>query len=274
MIDPGPGRPVAIVEGIGLGESPRWRDGRLWYCDWLDGEVLSVRPDGSDRVVHARLDGFPICIDWDLDGRLLVVEGAHRRVVRETTQGVEIVADLSTISDAPWNEIATHPSGRVYVNGVGFDLMAGEAPTTGQIAMIDTDGSVHRVADALAFPNGMTFTDGGSRLVVAESHGGRITSFGVAPDGDLVDRTTLADLAGSAPDGLAAAVDGSVWYADVPNRHCRRIDAAGAVVETIDIDRGCFSCALSPTGMLFVTAAVWDDRTFATRRGALFRVDR
>jgi sugar lactone lactonase YvrE len=29
-----------IVDRIGVGESPRWRDGRVWFCDWLSGEVL------------------------------------------------------------------------------------------------------------------------------------------------------------------------------------------------------------------------------------------
>ncbi|MEO1060379.1 MAG: SMP-30/gluconolactonase/LRE family protein [Actinomycetota bacterium] len=270
-----PGRPVPVVEGLGLGESPRWRDGRVWFCDWLEGQVMSVTPDGADRIVHAELDGFPICIDWDVEGHLLFVDGAGRRVLRRVDGGgTELVAELSSISDRPWNEIAAHPSGRVYVNGVGFDLLAGEPPAMGQIAVIEPDGTARAVAGDLAFPNGMVFVDGGRRLVVAESHAGRLTSFAVTSSGELVDRSTIADLPGSAPDGLAAAPDGSIWYADVPNRHCRRIDPTGAVAETVPVDRGCFSCALSPAGTLFVTATVWDDRTFASRRGVLLRVDR
>ena len=190
---------------------------------------------------------------------------------RDGVDGLELVADLVAISDAPWNEIATHPSGRVYVNGVGFDMTAGDAPTSGHIAVIDTDGSVRQVADELAFPNGMAIAAAGAQLVVAESHAGRITSFTIAPDGDLTDRATLAELPGDAPDGLCVAGDGTIWYADVPNRHCRRIGLDGTVIKTTTADRGCFSCTLSPDGDLFITANVWDEHTFTTRRGVLYR---
>jgi sugar lactone lactonase YvrE len=30
-----------FVSGIKMGESPRWRDGRFWMCDWIAGEVLA-----------------------------------------------------------------------------------------------------------------------------------------------------------------------------------------------------------------------------------------
>ena len=238
---------VPIVDDIGLGESPRWHQGRVWYCDWLDRTVISVDPDGGDRIVHARLDGFPICIDSDLDGQLLIVDGAQRQVLRGGVDGLELVADLAAVSEAPWNEIVTHPSGRVYVNGVGFDMMAGDEPTTGQIAVIDQDGSVRKVADDLAFPNGMAVVADGARLVVAESHAGRITSFTISPDGDLTDRATLAELPGSAPDGLCVAGHGTIWYADVPNRHCRRIGLGGNVIETITADQDASRARCHPT---------------------------
>jgi sugar lactone lactonase YvrE len=263
--------PVPIVDDIGLGESPRWHRGRVWYCDWLDHSVVSVSPDGRDRIVHARLAWFPICIDWDLDGRLLIVEGAEHRVIREHAGGFEPLADLAPVSSAPWNEIASHPSGRIYVNGIGFDMVGGEEPTTGQIAVIELDGSVRPVADDLAFPNGLAIAADGSELFVAESHAGRITSYTVTPEGDLTDRVTIAEFPGSAPDGVCLAPDGTIWYADVPNRHCRRVSPDGGVVETIDVDRGCFSCTLSPAGDLFITAAVWDQHTFTSRRGVLYR---
>ncbi len=272
MTEPRRSRPEPVVEGIAFGESPRWHRNSVWYCDWVDGEVISVTPDGGDRIVHARLDGFPVCIDWDADDRLLVVDGARRRLLREHSEGLEAVADLASVSDAPWNEIVTHRSGRVYVNGVGFDMMAGEEPATGQIAVVEQDGSVREVAADLAFPNGMVVTADGSQLIVAESHAARISSFAIAPDGGLSDRATLAEIPGSAPDGLCLAADGSIWYADVPNRHCRHITPDGAIIETIDVDRGCFSCALSPADDLYITANTWDDNTFESRSGVLYRV--
>lgn len=264
--------PALVVDGIAFGESVRWHDGRLWFCDWIDGDVISVASDGADRTVHAHLDAFPLCVDWDRDHRLLIVDGAGRQLVVMIEGERRVLADLAEVSDKPWNEIAAHPSGRIFVNGIGFDMMAGEEPASGQIAVVETDGSIRRVADGLAFPNGMVVSGDGSTLLVAESQAGRITSFSIGEHGDLGPPVVFADVPGSAPDGLCLAPNGSVWYADVPNRRCQRVADGGEVMETITFDRGCFSCALSPDGALFVAATVWDADTFATRRGVVYRV--
>ncbi len=54
-------------------------------------------------------------------------------------------------------------------------------------------------------------------------------------------------------------VEGAIWYADVPNRHCVRVREGGDVLQTITTDRGCFSCALGgSTGRtLFIVATEW-----------------
>ena len=98
-----------------------------------------------------------------------------------------------------------------------------------------------------------------------------VTSFTIAPNGNLADRAALAEIPDSAPDGLCPVTDGTIWYADVPNRHCRRITDHDAIVEAVEADRGCFSCAVSPDGTLLITANVWDDKTFVSGRGVLFR---
>jgi sugar lactone lactonase YvrE len=263
--------PELILNDIAFGESPRWHQGRIWFCDWVDGDVVSVEREGSDRTTHAHTDGFPICIDWDLDGNLLIVDGSSRQLLRQLADTTQVIADLSTSANGPWNEIVAHPMGQMYVNGIGFDMMAGEPPTTGVIACVDPGGKARVVAGDLAFPNGMAINTRGDTLVVAESHAGRITSFRIQPDGDLSDRAVFAKIASSAPDGLCFTADGTIWYADVPNRHCQHLDPTGNVIDTIEFDRGCFSCAISPEGELFVTATVWDTDTFSTRRGVLYR---
>ncbi len=260
-----------VVDGIAFGESPRWRNHRIWFCDWADGDVRSVDSVGHDPQTHAHVDGFPVCIDWDCEGRLLVVSGRAKQLLREAGDGLEVFTDLSTVSDRPWNEVVGHESGNVYVNGIGYDMMSGEPVSTGQIAVVDEAGSGRLVADDLAFPNGMALTSDGAVLAVAESHAGRITAFTVDGSGELVDRRLFAEIPGSAPDGICFAADGTVWYADVPNRHCQRVSERGEVLETVEVDRGCFSCAVAPNGDLYITATIWDSDTFSTRRGVLYR---
>ena len=61
-----------LMTGLGLGESPRWHDGRLWCSDWVAREVLAVDLAGKSEVI-TRVPSVPFCIDWLPDGRLLIV---------------------------------------------------------------------------------------------------------------------------------------------------------------------------------------------------------
>ena len=150
--------------------------------------------------------------------------------------------------------------GNTYVNNIGFDFPDGEfAP--GLIALVSPDGTVRQVAEDLAFPNGMAVTPDNSTLIVAESYGGVLTAYDIAPDGDLSKRRVWAELDGAAPDGICIDAEGAVWFAEVPGRRCVRVREGGEVLQTISSELGCFACMLGgPDGTtLFVTAAAWPD---------------
>jgi sugar lactone lactonase YvrE len=94
------------MEGVVFGESPRWHDGRVWFSDW----VIALDPDGGHEVV-VRVPSFPMCIDFLPDGRLLVVDSAQRRLLRREPDGTLVQhADLSGISEKPWNDHALRSS--------------------------------------------------------------------------------------------------------------------------------------------------------------------
>jgi sugar lactone lactonase YvrE len=246
-----------LMTGLALGESPRWHDDRLWLCDWVAGELLVADPDGGEREVVLRMASFPFCIDWLPDGRLLVVAGREARVLCVPAGGEpSTYADLSPVSDRPWNEIAVDARGNAYVNCIGFDLGA-ERPAPGIVALVTPDGRVREVAGELAFPNGMAITPDGATLIVAESYGHCLTAFDIDADGGLSGRRTWADLGDGAPDGVALAADLTLWFADVPNRCCVRVREGGEVVERVELDRGGFSCALGD-GALYILAADWN----------------
>jgi sugar lactone lactonase YvrE len=252
--------PQVLMTGISFGESPRWHDGRLWFADWGAGELIAVDSGGASEVV-ARIDSFPFCIDWLPDGRLLVVSAADQAVLRQEPDGSFVRhADLSGLSRHPWNEIVVAGRGNAYVNNIGFEVAGGDfAP--GTVALVTPDGSARQVADGIAFPNGMAITPDGSTLIVAESYAAVLTAFDIDADGGLSNRRAFAELGeGAAPDGICLDAEGAVWYGDVPNRLCRRVDEGGEVLDAIELDRGCFACALGGEGgrTLFMIARNWE----------------
>ncbi len=233
-----------LMDGIGFGESPRWRDGKLWFSDWAAGCVFSLAPDGTSTV-EVEVTSFPMCIDFLPDGRLLVVDSAQRQLLRREPDGSLVThADLAGVSTKPWNDIVVDGRGNAYVNSIGFDFPGGDfAP--GVVALVTPEGAVTSVADDLAFPNGMAITPNASTLIVAESYAEQLTAYTIAAGGKLVDRRIWAPTPGDHPDGICLDETGAVWYADVGNRHCVRVHEGGDVSTTVDLDRGAFACALS-----------------------------
>ena len=236
--------PEVLMEGIVFGESPRWHDGQLFFSDWGAHQVIALDPGGGHEVV-ATVESFPMCIEFLPDGRLLVVDSAQRRLVRRETDGSLVQhADLSGVSQKPWNDIVVDARGNAYVNSIGFDFPAGQfAP--GLVVLVTPDGTVAQVAGDLAFPNGMAITPDGGTLIVAESYGNRLTAYDIGTDGSLAGRRVWAETPGDHPDGICLDAEGAVWYADVGNKRCVRVREGGAVLATADWDRGAFACVLS-----------------------------
>lgn len=250
-----------VMTGLAFGESPRWHDGRLWLCNWGAQEVIAVDALGNYEVVTRVPTTLPFCIDWLPDGRLLIVCGPEGVVLRMEPDGSIVThSDLTGLSDKGWNEIVVDGRGNTYVNGGGFDLMAGEEFAPGIVALLSPGGSAREVADGIAFPNGMAVTPDNATLIVAESYAKRLTAFDIASDGSLSNRQVWADLGDGVPDGICIDAENAVWYADVPNKRCVRVRAGGEVLQTIALDRGCFACMLggADESTLFMVAAQWN----------------
>jgi sugar lactone lactonase YvrE len=246
----------ALLTGRGLVESPRWHNDRLYFSDWSAGEVVAVDLAGHSEVI-ARVDSQPLCTAWLPDGRLLIVSSADGRLLRQESDGSLVThADLG---QPGWNDIVADGRGHVYVNRAGFNPMAGEEFWPGFVFLVAADGSVRQVADNIAFPNGMAVTDDNSTLIVADSYGRNLVAFDIGPEGGLSGRRTWADLGEGTPDGICADARDAVWYADVPNHRCVRVAEGGTVLQTIELDRGCFACVLGGPARttLFIAAAEW-----------------
>jgi sugar lactone lactonase YvrE len=248
-----------LLTGLAIGESPRWHEGRLWFANWGTQEIVSLDLDGKSEVEARVPTSLPYSIDWLPDGPMLVVSGREALVLRQEPGGPLVThADLTKLG-AVFNEIVVDGRGYTYVNGGGSDPTAGTAFAPGIVALVTPDGSVRQVADGIAFGNGMAVTPDGSTLMVAESYGHRLTAFDIGAEGSLSNRRVWADLGTGVPDGICIDAENAAWYADVPNRRCVRVREGGAVLEVIELDRGCFACMLGGADRrtLFMMAAEW-----------------
>jgi sugar lactone lactonase YvrE len=249
----------ALAEGIGLGESPRWHEGRLWFSDWVAGQVIALDPEGESEVI-AEVDAFPFSIDWLPDGGPMLITAGQRVLRLEPDGSLVAHADLSELTEFGLNEIVVAARGNAYVDGAGFDMMGGGEFAPGIVGLLRPDGSAQVVAEGIAFPNGMVITPDGSTLIVADSYGKELTGFAIQPDGGLTGRRAWADLGEGVPDGICMDAEGAVWYADVPNSRCVRVAEGGEVLDTVEADRGCFACMLGgpEDDTLFVMAQEWN----------------
>jgi sugar lactone lactonase YvrE len=281
--------PRVLVAGLAFVESARWHDGRLWFAHWSVGEVLATGLDGRTEVMAPGRQALGWSIDWLPDGQLLVT---GESLLRQEPDGSLVPhADLTTVARHNWNEIVVDRGrGNLYVNGADTaDLLAGQFPPPGIIAVVTSDGSVRRVADDIHFPNGMVITPDGASLVVAESVAGRLTAFDIQPDGTLGNRRVWAERV--APDGICVDAEGAIWCgaADVRSMTGRDTDPGGAAVrlreggeilDRIEFDRPGFSYALGgPQGRtLFIVGQDWRgfdkvDGLIADRTGQVLCVD-
>jgi sugar lactone lactonase YvrE len=251
-----------LLSGLGMGESPRWHDGRLWFSNWGTNELVAVDLDGNSEVMGRGGGGSGWAANWLPDGGMLVT---GEELIRVEPDGSRVRhADLSHISPYGWSELTVDGRGNIYVNSVNFDwasfedlLARGEAP--GKIALITLDGEAREVADGLAFPNGMVVTPDNATLIVAESFARRLTAFDIADDGGLANRRVWADVTG---DGICLDAQGAVWCSDVgPDEGgvCLRVREGGEVLDRIELDRPCYACMLGGEDgrTLFMVVAKW-----------------
>jgi sugar lactone lactonase YvrE len=268
--------PIRVIKtGLGIGESPRWHDGRLWFANWVAQEVIAVSPDGKSEII-TQMSSFPFSIDWLPDGRLLIISGSERLLLRQEPDGSFVThADLQGMAAHGFNELVVDQRGNAYVNG---GLAFGGDTSAGIIMVVSPDGEARKVATGIAFPNGMAITPDNSTLIIAESHGRKLTAFDITADGGLSNRRVWADLVTGVPDGICIDETGAVWYADVPNKNVVRVKEGGEILDRVTFDRGCFACMLGGPNRstLFVMAAEWkgfDKMNDGARTGQVLALD-
>jgi sugar lactone lactonase YvrE len=244
--------PKVLLTGLGIPESPRWHEGRLWFCNWIEGQVVAVSMDGKAEVMATRDPGshpMGYSIDWLPDGRLLLTGDKLR--------GQEPGGSMVVYAEQRANEIVVDGRGNIYLNGADFDFVAGAPPEPGFIKLITRDGQLRQVAGDIQFPNGMVITPDNRTLIISESFAGRLTAFDIDADGGLSNRRIFAE--GVAPDGICLDAEGAIWVGT--GFSVARVAQGGEVLQRLELPESRAPFAMMLGGpdrrTLFILTAEW-----------------
>lgn len=215
-------------------EGPRWHDDYLWFSDMLGLKVYRASAGGDVEAI-VDVSERPSGLGFLPDGTLLIASMRDRTLYRLEDGGLVFHADLSDIAGGDINDMLVDADGYAYVGNFGFDFWTTTERTAhADLAVVSPDGEVMVAARDLHFPNGMVETSD-NRLVVAETHGHRVSSFAINDDRTLGDRRLFAELPGAAPDGLAIDEDDGVWVSAADQNRFLRVEEGGTITHEVDV---------------------------------------
>lgn len=256
-----------LAFGFGLIEGPRVdAEGVLYFSDVPNGGVRALAPDGEITVVIPKRRGVG-GIAIHADGGLVV---SGRNICHVRDGETRIVFD----PDAPGlNDLMTDAEGRVICGTIRSDPFDETgARRAGEAYRIALDGTAEEMYGDVSLTNGIGFSPDGSTIYHSDSPRGHVICHDVVDD-RYVERRSLGDGRGYAPDGLAVDEDGTVWIADFRGGCVRALDPVDGSerdrieVPAVAVTSLCFGGS-DRRDLYIVTADNTDD---PDRAGSIFR---
>ena len=197
-----------IATGLDHPEGVAWgSDGRV-YAGGEAGQIYAIGADGTVDEI-ASTGGFMYGITLDGHGTVFACDFGRAEIARVTADGT--ISSYSTgAPDHPIrvpNFTAFDGFGDLYVTDSGA-----WGADDGLVFRVDTDGTTDVWTDRVpGFPNGCCLSAEGDALLVVESSRRRVVRVPIGADGAAGHPETVVDLAGSQPDGIALAADGTMF---------------------------------------------------------------
>lgn len=264
--------------GLKFTESPRWRDGKLWFLDIHDHRIKTADLDGRLETA-VELPFAPNGFGFRRDGSILVGDAMQRLIFCWDGTALQPLANLGDITRFSLSDGIVDAQDRMYVGDIGYNFLdpALKPVDTCVLACVEPDGRATVVADGLHFPNGMVITPDGRTLIVAETKGHRLSAFDIRADGSLANRRLYAQLPDDVnPDGIALDAEGAVWLANPEGRYAvLRVREGGEIVERIELDTQAYAVMLGGPERrhLFISASdSHDPAQIARNASATLRV--
>jgi gluconolactonase len=207
-----------LATGFGFTEGPLWHpDGFYYFVDIRRSVLYRLTPGKTPELVRTET-GEGNGTTFDLQGRLVMCEGGHRRVTRTAPDGrVDVLVDRyeGKRLNRP-NDVVCKSDGSLWFTdpGLRVPLAQRELPYAG-VYRIDPEGNTTLFADC-EYPNGLAFSPDERVLYVANTRWAQyIHAFDLDGSGNLLRRRIFADMSSDetdgVPDGMKVDVEGRVY---------------------------------------------------------------
>jgi gluconolactonase len=217
-----PGNPERLAGGFKYTEGPIWiPDGYLLFSDipgnriykWSAQNGAEIWRDPSNNSNGLTLDRA---------NRLIACEHATRRVSRTEPDGT-----ITTLADryqgkrlnSP-NDVIVKSDGSIYFTDPVAHTVpkdAVEQPCNG-VYRVTPDGSVERLIDDIAYPNGLAFSPDESVLYIVDTKRGLLLAYRMGTDGTVTDGRIFAEMDhpqngfnSAGPDGMKVDIEGHLY---------------------------------------------------------------
>ncbi len=211
-------QPVIVAGGFSFPEGPSFdAAGDLYLVNIHAGTVSRMTPQGVVST-FVTTGGGPNGSKFHANGPLYVCEAGRREILAIAPDGT-----MRSVADNCAGQRFAGPNDMIFDATGGFyftDPPGSDAQNPiGAIYYVSADGTVRRVAEGLAFPNGVVLSADKRTLFFGETSLQRISHCAVRPDGSLGPYETFCQLPRKelqeeeGPDGMAFGADGRLYAA-------------------------------------------------------------
>ena len=207
-----------LATGFGFTEGPLWHpEGFLYFVDLRRSQLLRWQPGKGVEIVREHT-GEGNGLTFDRQGRLIMCEGANRRVSRTEADGsvVPLVERWQGKRLNRPNDVVCHSDGSLYFTDPGMRVQPAERDLdSSPVFRVTPDGIVSSATAECEYPKGLAFSPDERTLFVSNTRTRMfIHAFDVQPDGSLTNHRTFASMSPpeeSVPDGMKVDVEGRIF---------------------------------------------------------------
>lgn len=207
-----------LATGFVFTEGPLWDpDGFYYFVDVRASKFFKIRPGGPAELLRDET-GEGNGTTFDLQGRLVMCEGGHRRVSRMRADGrMEVLVDRyeGKRFNRP-NDVVCRSDGSIFFTdpGLRVPLDQRELPYAG-VYRVAPDGALSLFVDC-EYPNGLAFSPDERTLYIANTRWTQyIHAIELDAGGAMIRRRIFADMSSDetdgVPDGMKVDVEGRVY---------------------------------------------------------------